>query len=207
LSYSPQADKLLAKIGRDSVHDGVKVYTLAFHVDYWNYLGWRDSFSSAQFTDRQKMYVDALGLSGAYTPQMIVNGTQQFVGSDESALHDALSAGAKKKNTASFTKLDFTNTNGQLKVQYALQGDIKDCEIHFALVSLHAATAVKRGENLGRKLEHTNVVRQFITDKANISGQAAFENTSTLKPDNTAVIAYVQQSQGRQIVAAAEIKP
>ena len=206
-SSCPPADKLLAKYNRDSVYEGMNLFTLAFHVDYWNYLGWRDSFSTAQYSDRQKMYVDALGLNGAYTPQMIVNGIRQFTGSDESALQEALSAATKKGSLAAFTGLKVTRSGQQLKVQYSLQGGINDCEIHFALVSLFVTTAVKRGENQGRKLEHTNVVRQFITAKANTSGETAFENIAALPMDNIAVIAYVQQSQGQRVVAAAEVKP
>lgn len=205
-SSCPPADKVLARYCLDSIYDGVKIFPLAFHVDYWDYLGWRDSFSSAQNSDRQRMYVEQLGLSGAYTPQMIVNGAVQFVGSDESALQAAISDVSKEKTTASFTQLNISSNVGRLKVQYALEGNIKDCEVHVALVSRQVSTAVKRGENTGRKLSHANVVREFVTTTANATGEVSLKNALNLPADNRTVIAYVQRSSDRHIIAAAEIR-
>jgi hypothetical protein len=204
-SSCPPADALLSKYDLDATYHGVKVFPLAFHVDYWNYIGWKDSFSSTQYSDRQRMYVDALGLSGAYTPQLIVNGKTQFVGSEETTLQTSLAAASHLKSLAAFSALHTINESGKLKVSYSLQGDFKNSDIHFALVSLHVSTFVKRGENSGRKLSHTNVVRQFITQPAQASGEATFPSGTALS-DNTAIIAYVQKSVDHSIIAAAKTK-
>jgi hypothetical protein len=207
-SSCPPADRLLGHYAQDSMYHGVHVYSLAFHVDYWDYLGWRDSFSSPIATDRQRMYVEALGLSGAYTPQMVVNGTDQFNGSDESTLKSVLSDISQKKAPTSFSKLEVNKANDRLKVHYALsEFSIDHYEIHFALLAKHVSTAVKRGENTGRRLEHTNVVRQFITQKADRSGDAFFDHISHFDISNTTVVAYLQQVSDHHIIAAAEVRP
>ena len=206
-SSCPPADRLLGRYAGDSVYHGVRIFPLAFHVDYWDYIGWRDSFSLPIATDRQHMYVESFGLSGAYTPQMVVNGTDQFNGSDESALQEALSSISRKKAQTSFTKLEVNKVNDQLKVNYALSDLMSNSEIHFALLAKHVSTAVKRGENTGRRLEHSNVVRQFISQKADRSGDAVFDHAAYFGINNTSVIAYIQQVSDRHIIAAAEVRP
>src|SRR6476646_10282347 len=88
-SSCPPADELLGRIARDPSLRG-RVIPLAFHVDYWDHLGWRDPFSSPEWSQRQLDYVRAMHLSGAYTPQAVVGGAREFVGSNESQLFSAI---------------------------------------------------------------------------------------------------------------------
>jgi len=202
-SSCPPADKLLAK----TVSSGNKsVFALSFHVDYWNRLGWKDSFSTAQFSERQNMYVSAMHINGAYTPQMIVNGATEFVGSDALLLNAALTKSLNTKSEAGFTNLSLLNTGKSLTVNYSLDGDYNNSQIHFALITLHTFTAVKSGENGGHILEHTNVVRQFLSSAAASSGHIIFDNISGYNASNTAVVAYVQKRNNLQIVTAAMAK-
>ena len=205
-SSCPPADKLLAKTLSETEGSNPNVFGLAFHVDYWNRLGWKDTFSTAQFSERQGMYASAMHLNGVYTPQMVVNGATEFVGSDKSSLDEAILKSLNTKAEAGFSNLRTTQNNGNLTVDYELKGDIKNCQIHFALISLHVSTSVKNGENRGHLLEHTNVVRQFISYPAAVSGHVVFSNCSNYNAANTAVIAFVQQQNGLRIITAAMVK-
>ncbi len=89
-SSCPPADELLAKIQKES--EGKSIYILAYHVDYWDRLGWKDMFSSADYSKRQTQYGQWLHKSSVYTPQLIVNGKAEFVGSSESAIREAIAA-------------------------------------------------------------------------------------------------------------------
>src|SRR4051812_28119465 len=101
-SSCPAADALVAKIAAEN-HPGV--IFLSYHVDYWNRLGWQDVFSDARFTKRQAAYGDHFKLNSVYTPQIVVNGEKQFVGSDEHKLRESFA------NAASFTPLDLRITH------------------------------------------------------------------------------------------------
>src|SRR5438445_2521237 len=81
-SSCPVADKNLAEIIEKAETNGQQVYGLSFHVDYWNDIGWKDPYSKAEFTERQKKYASIRSFENIYTPQMIVNGETEFVGSD-----------------------------------------------------------------------------------------------------------------------------
>ncbi len=206
-SSCPPADKLLAATLQNADASGSKIFGLAFHVDYWNRLGWKDSFSTKQYTDRQAMYVTGLGLNGAYTPQMVVNGTTEFVGSDKASLNKALLKALNTKSAAGFTLLKAVPNGDKLSVSYALKGDIGGSQIHVALVTLHASTDVKSGENRGLQLQHTHVVRQFVSAKALLSGNIELPNIPPAQPANCLVIAYVQQDGNLRITAAASVQP
>jgi hypothetical protein len=81
------------------------VYILSYHVDYWNRLGWKDEFSDSKFSERQQQYARHLSLEGVYTPQVVVNGTTEFVGSNEAALNNAITMGT---NSGTQSNLKFS---------------------------------------------------------------------------------------------------
>ena len=207
-SSCPPADKLLSKLTEAAEKDHRKIFTLSFHVDYWDRLGWRDPFSSGLYSDRQRQYAEVMKLQGVYTPQMVVNGRTEFVGSDNSKLNDAIISALNVNATAAFSKLGITRKEGQkITVSYEAIGNIKGCEIHFALVSKHESTAVKRGENGGRQLDHTNVVRQFLTIPAAAQGEASFDLSAVPDLNNWMVIGYIQHTDDLRIIAAAQANP
>ena len=206
-SSCPPADKLLAKTLTSWQAGQANVFALAFHVDYWNRLGWRDSFSTSQFSARQGLYVSEMHLNGAYTPQMIVNGTTEFVGSDKSALDNAVLKALNTKQQAEFINLTASSNGNSLVVNYGLNGSFNGCQVHFALVTLHAVTSVKSGENGGHVLEHTNVVRELLSYPAASSGKAVFNNCRAYDLRNTGVVAFVQQQNGLHIIAGAMARP
>ena len=207
-SSCPPADKLLAETISETKKTGRKIYALSFHVDYWNRLGWADPFSNAAYSQRQKNYASILNLDGAYTPQMVVNGSSQFTGSDKYQLTQALNRALKTKASINFTALTASFTaNKTINVQYATEGITMAGKINFALIALSETTLIERGENGGHSLQNENVVRQWITIKAAASGQVEFSNYPLPAKENIAVIAYFQQDNNLKITGAAMVKP
>lgn len=192
-SSCPPADRLLSQTIAEAKKDGRNIIALSFHVDYWNRLGWADPFSDKAYSQRQSEYVSAMHLRSAYTPQMVVNGKYEFVGSNTGDLNTALDKSLKTKPAAGFKSLTANmRGNNAPHIKYELDDDYEGCEIHFALVSLNETTSVKRGENGGRELKNENVVRQFITIPAKANGEIDFGSTLLPRPENTAIIAYIQ---------------
>ena len=208
-SSCPSADHLLSQTINESKKDGRKIFALSFHVDYWNRLGWADPFSDKKYSQRQNEYASTLNLNSVYTPQMIVNGSREFVGSSERDLKDALNKSLNTTPTAAFKTLTATLQNAAApQVKFTLDGDYSGCKINFALVSLSETTNIKRGENGGLTLKNENVVRQYISIPATATGEINFKNSPVPSGNNMAIVAYIQRSSDYKITGAAmaEIK-
>ena len=153
-SSCPPADAALADLVAD---DEPGVLALSFHVDYWNRLGWRDPFSSAEISARQRAYAPTLD-GRVYTPQAVVNGTEGFVGSRRTQLGAAVQRALA--TPASVTLSPSAKRDGEtVTVATDVEGAPQGAVLHVALVQKRAATDVARGENGGRRLEHVHVVR------------------------------------------------
>jgi len=161
-SSCPPADAVVAKIQKES--NGKPIYILAFHVDYWNRLGWKDAFSSADYSDRQKQYAAWLhSTDGIYTPQIVVNGKTEFVGSEESTLRNAINANLQKDAAAQVLLSDVQAGEQKINLHYQTQGNITHTVLQLALIQKSAQTKVERGENGGRTLSHVQIVRELQT--------------------------------------------
>lgn len=203
-SSCPPADALLSKTIADSKKNGRKIYALSFHVDYWNRLGWADPFSDNAYSQRQAGYVSALKLNGAYTPQMIVNGKTEFVGSDQSALSRNLQSALKTNAKVEFSNLKATKEKESIDLEYTLDGDFSNSTLNVALISPKEITSVKRGENGGRTLTNENVVRNFSTQNAQKSGVIHL-NTGTIKDKNNLFMIVFIQNKNREIIGASQV--
>lgn len=155
-SSCPPADELVEKIQRDNKND--QLYILSFHVDYWDHQGWKDRFSDHEFSLRQRQYASWLNLRTVYTPQIVVNGTTEYVGSDQSSILNAISTGLKQQ-AATTLILKGKLEPGKVHIQYDGAGTEKNTELVLALVEKSAKSIVKAGENTGRSLSHVQVVR------------------------------------------------
>ena len=208
-SSCPSADHLLAQTIKEAKKDGRQIFALSFHVDYWNRLGWADPFSAKEYSQRQRAYAAQLNNNSVYTPQMIVNGSRQFVGSDENDLKGALDKSLHITPAAAFKTLSVNlQNNTPPQVKFSLDGNYTGCNINFALVSLSETTSIKRGENGGLTLTNENVVRQFISIAATAEGTINFKASPVPAANNRAIVAYLQQSNNLKIIGAAmaEIK-
>jgi hypothetical protein len=198
-SSCPSADAL---VGRLLSENKQGVYILSYHVDYWNRLGWKDNFSQAAFSVRQKQYARYLSLDGVYTPQIVVNGTDQFVGSNETHLRSSL---ASNMNQPSDLIIEATKTNSaSIHLSYKIAGGNARL-LNIALVQPEATTDVKRGENGGRKLHHVNIVRQLKTIEATANtGSIDIEIPPELREIPFKVIGYTQKKNNFQISGVAQ---
>jgi hypothetical protein len=196
-SSCPPADRLLLDLAD---RDDARLFPLAFHVDYWNRLGWTDPFSDAAYSERQRAYARPVGSSRVYTPQMIVNGGEEFVGSRrveaERAIQRALDAPA-----LATIGLSATVDGSHVRIDYDVTDAPSASVLHLVLVQRQAEQAVPRGENAGRTLRHANVVRALKTVPAG-SGSQTLTLPSDLDAENAAVVAYAQAPGMRQVVGA-----
>jgi hypothetical protein len=152
---------LVRELATDAALRG-KVIPLAFHVDYWDRLGWRDPFSAVDWTRRQQFYVRALGISSAYTPQMVVNGSRQFVGTNSGALDAALAEQSHQQPFGS-VRLSLARGNGAVnaKVSANVTSD-KPTDVVLVVFEDGATTKVMAGENSGRSIDNDAIVRRLL---------------------------------------------
>lgn len=198
-SSCPPADEAVADIIKEYPDN---VFVLGFHVDYWDKLGWKDMFSNEAYSNRQRKYGDALELSSIYTPQVIVNGKTEFVGSDKDAMHKAVESGLYDKPGTDFTlSATIKKDKNMVEVSYSVPHP-EHLMINIALVQLQAITEVKRGENEGRKLKHVNVVRGFKTAPAK-DGVTYLSMPASLSAAGCKVIAFIQKEPGAPVTGAA----
>lgn len=160
-SSCPPADRLLTALARES--DG-RMIPLAYHVDSWNHAGWTDPFSSAEWTRRHAFYARTLRAEGAYTPQAVVNGAVELLGSDRESLAAAVATAARRPSGRLVLEIDPPAGKAKalsLAVRVELPPELRDRrhDLMVALVETGLVTPVKRGENGGRTLENDNVVR------------------------------------------------
>jgi hypothetical protein len=202
-SSCPPADRLLATLAEEAARDGRPVYTLSFHVDYWNSLGWADPFSRPEFTARQQAYADALG-GGVYTPEMVVNGKSAFVGSREGAARREVRSALALP--AAMVRLEAAIEGSNVNVTYAVSGYAAGSVLRLALVEPERSVAVGRGENGGRTLRHHNVVRAFATAPLQRQGMgaASLGMPAGLEPGSLRLIGFVQDPGTLAIGGAAE---
>jgi len=162
-SSCPSADNLLPELTKLDPN----VIALSFHVDYWNRLGWTDPFSNAAFSDRQREYGKQFKLESIYTPQLVVNGEYQLVGSNRNNATQTIKNALKEKATVQIKIGDVKKTVDKLSVSCETEGtDLNKNDLFAAFVQKQAVMNVKAGENSGAKLSHTNVVRSFIKKPA-----------------------------------------
>ncbi len=162
-SSCPPADRVLIRLENEQPNTDAEIITLAFHVDYWNRLGWKDEFSSSLYSERQNGYADRFKSDSIYTPQMVVDGQKEFVGSNFTTAQSAISEAAKnQKAKVEITNgADAKNPNQNLKVKISDLPAHENSYVWLAIAEDNLQTAVRRGENGGKTLLHTSVVREM----------------------------------------------
>lgn len=202
-SSCPPADALLEDYAK---RDGV--IALSFHVDYWDYLGWKDRFASADFSARQREYARARGDSAVYTPQAVVNGRHQVVGSSTADIEEALGGAQSASESPSDGRVEIeaaiTGANLDIRVKPPKSGR-SDADILLAVVQPAATVKIKRGENSGRTITYRNIVRQ-LTRIGAWDGTAATLTEPLPAADgfgNASYVVLVQQPDGGAILGAA----
>ena len=194
-SSCPPADALLAELARRP-----DVLALSFHVDYWDRLGWKDPFSSREATDRQNRYAKLLALHTVYTPQIVVDGWWEAVGSDRADVERALELARRNPPEVPVTlALD----HGQAQIAVGPGSGVAASVLLIGFDRRHV-TAVKRGENSGRTLAHVDVVRGL----EEIARLSAGEIAVPIPWHSDLIAAVVQAADGRILgVAVRDAEP
>lgn len=201
-SSCPAADKLLAQIRKTA---GDKpIYVLAYHVDYWDHLGWKDLFSNPEYSKRQRQYSTWLSTEQIYTPQVVINGTTECVGSNESELNEKIN---QALNTPAVNSLSLhAKPQGQkVIVDYEAAGQTADSRLLIALVQTHALRKIQRGENGGRTLEHTSIVRDLHSFKVEAHGRQELSLPEGFNPQDWEILGMLQRSKTGEVMAAARV--
>lgn len=206
-SSCPAADRVLANLTARAKESALPVYTLSFHVDYWNYLGWRDRFSSSDYSDRQRGYSSINPSGGTYTPQVVVNGQAECVGSDSSRIQDLLDSALQRAPRTQIALEARRGADG-IDVSYRVSGATAGRVLNLALLEPRAESQVEHGENAGERLAHVNVVRAFASRM--LSDGNAGRWTSKPGPDFAArrvgVVAYAESTSQRDISGATALE-
>jgi hypothetical protein len=199
-SSCPPADNAVAALLKEHRNN---VYVLGYHVDYWDNLGWKDKFSSAVYTQLQRNYARTLKLSSVYTPQVIVNGTEEFVGSDKNKLNAAVNNDLQQSSNVKLS-IDVKAGNDQT-VNVSFNTNAPDANVHIALIQLSAENKIQRGENTGATLHHVNIVRDIQTIPATANGNIVLNIPDGLSSKDCSVIAFTQNIGDNKITAASEV--
>lgn len=202
-SSCPAADKNLTEILQQASKEGKPVFGLSFHVDYWNYIGWKDPYSSKAFTERQRNYAAAMKLQSIYTPQMIVNGKYEFVGSNNDKAEAAIKSALNSNPLYTIVINELTIVGDLLKLTYSIDSDPATEVLNVAVVEKAVENYVARGENQGKKLHHDNVVRAFTTIPLEKQGEIEIR-IPALTPGKSSLVLYIQNKQLQVLSAVAK---
>lgn len=208
-SSCPPADRALKFLAEQQPVANAEIIPLGFHVDYWDGPEWKDKFSSPTYSRRQELYVSRFGLDSSYTPEMVVDGKAEFIGSDTGkAVKKITEAANDQKGKAVLT------LNGAT-IDVAISGlpDHHAATVFLAVTESNDISSVKGGENDGVTLNHSAVVRSLSTlglvekDANSFQTKGGVPTIADLKSDASQYVVFVQDNESRKILAAAAVKP
>src|SRR5579871_2457916 len=210
-SSCPPVDEFVRRMDETQPVAGAYLIVLSEHVDYWDHDGWKDKYSSAQFTDRQNGYVHALNLQTAYTPQMIVDGYVELKG-NTSEIEQTFAKELKVPKIPIRIAAARIEAPSQLKI--AVQADAPEKHggtVWVAVALDHAASQVSAGENSGKQLQHVAVVEELRKVGKLDKGKPFSQDVAVkLKPDtdpkNLRIIAFIQESNEGKVLGATGVR-
>ncbi|MGH2645941.1 MAG: DUF1223 domain-containing protein [Ginsengibacter sp.] len=200
-SSCPAADRLLGTYTSKE-----NTIVLSFHVDYWNRLGWKDPFSSKEYTQRQYNYASALH-ADVYTPQLVVNGQTEMIGSDSGKISNTLKKIFEEQPDAILSIKSVKAENGKVNIGFEASGNTGNSVLNIALIEKKTTTEVKAGENGGATLVNYNVVRNFKTIKKVESGTniSSIDIPSASDLKNMSVVLFLQEKNNNKISGADQV--
>lgn len=194
-SSCPPADQVFGELAERE-----DVIALSFHVDYWDYIGWKDSFANPAFSERQRRYARAMGEHTVYTPQMIVDGAEHVVGSKPMKIARALDAHRARPDAA-----DVTLSRKGREVTATVRPNGRSVEggavVWIATYIPEASVAIRRGENAGRRLAYHNIVRG-LSRLGTWDGKSTFRATAEVTPGMPVVVMVQRPGYGPMLGAA-----
>ncbi|KAF5780944.1 putative Thioredoxin-like superfamily [Helianthus annuus] len=214
---SPEAELLFSRLGRGDFNLEVPVVLLAYHVDYWDFNGWKDLFGSSQWTVRQKMYVESLNLDTMFTPQVVVQGRSHCIGNDEDAMLGCI-AGAPRYPPPAFhaTFQRPTPESLQVTLKGTLRAKLDDqgADVMVALYESGLVTDCKNGDNKGRVIANDFVVRKLSKiwslknhpPKKTLTGTIDFGLWDGFNSVKCGIVVFVQQHGTHHIFGSQRIQ-
>ncbi len=202
-SSCPPADRQLTFLEKNQPVAQAEIITLSFHVDYWNQLGWKDEYSSAAYSNRQREYAPKFNSESVYTPQMVVDGDAEFVGSNAGKAANAIANAAKAQKG----KVEASIEGNILKVAVSAMPRHGNAGVFLAIAEDGIVTDVRRGENAGSRLPHISVVRELkeiatLGSAANTKNiEFNVETLTSWKRENLKYIVFVQEDESRKVIA------
>jgi len=194
-----------------------EIIALEEHVDYWDSLGWRDPYSSVHLTERQQDYAASFRNEGVYTPQMVVDGRTEFVGSSQNRAKSAIADAAREPKAEVVLRRVVTAGDGQAKIAVEVKmlpvGEIREAQVWLAVTENELHSNVLHGENAGQDLHHDAVVRSLRkVGNAAANRETAFASEQDVhfdsgwKKENLRVVVFVQDPKSKRIVGAAALR-
>jgi hypothetical protein len=209
-SICPPADDLLRGLEQDQAIPGVEVIALEMHVDYWNGQGWRDPFASRQLTNRQNDYLRLFRMDNVYTPQMVIGGQTQVLGSDRERALKEIARAARSPRAS--VDVSFQSASVATVRVDRLPSDAMESEIWLAVTESNNENEVGAGDNSGRTLKHTGVVRSLVLlGRAEPGAPTVYSMHMRFNPrwkrEDLKYVVFVQERLSRKIWGAAAVAP
>jgi hypothetical protein len=203
-SSCPAADEMLNEMTGILARENKAVVGLAFHITYWDHLGWKDPYGQEAFTERQKKYCNVLEVPSIYTPQMIVNGQFEFVGSNPISFRQTVEEVLTSPPVYAIEARAIIEGDS-IRVTYSLNKKPGNELLNVAVVDAYTENNVKRGENKNKTLKHYNVVRTL--DRTDLLRQGEFitKMPTGFDPQNGAVVIFIQHKRTLKISGAVKI--
>jgi hypothetical protein len=213
-SSCPPADTLLQKLDQQPIA-GAELIVLSEHVDYWNHIGWKDPYSARFYSERQSAYGRRFGLDSVYTPEMVVDGMTEFVGSNASLANQAFEKALHRPKLP--VRLSSISVTSHLLTGHLETGSLDKsygtghADVYLVLALNRAESRVSAGENAGHNLQHVSVARRISKIGAVKQGQALSQEVQVkLGPGedsgNLRLIAFVQESRQGRVLGAAAVR-
>ncbi len=202
-SSCPRADKVLEQIAEE--YKNKNVIPLGFHVDYWDRLGWKDTFSKQEFSQRQYGYSQRFRNSTVYTPQMIVNGVSEFNGGDKSKAFTIIDKNIKTKVSAKLNG-KINELGKKLPIDYSVSDIVFDrYTMNIVLVKNKEKVNIRRGENSNRQIVYQNIVIDLKTINANKKGRITLNKPKDYSKENYTVVLFLQENNNGPIISATKL--
>lgn len=203
----PPADRVLSILEKEQPSPDAEIITLALHVDYWNGLGWSDEFSSPMYSQRQEIYGDKFKIASVYTPQMVVDGSRHFVGNNLGEAQKLINEAARAQKAT----VGLSFADDKLKINISGIPRHENAAVFLAVAEDNLSTEVKKGENGGRTLRHTSVVRvlkplgRLPAQDNGFETESALEIQPNWKREDLKIVVFVQENQSRKILGVNKI--
>ncbi len=207
-SSCPPAEMVLAKLQREQPIENAELITLALHVDYWDEFGWRDKFASPLNTQRQRFYDQKFRTGKIYTPQMVVDGDAEFVGSNFEKAEKAISKAIKLDKA----DVNLSIVDDKIRILVSKVPKHETSTVYLALAEDELSSNIQRGENAGKNLTHVSVVRRLkalsrleeLQDKFQI--ELPIQIGKDWNRDKLNAVVFIQENKSRRVLGVARVQ-